>query len=657
MLQYLRTYGLLTACLTACFISLADTPADKDFKQSVRVYIRAHCSSCHNAAESKGGVNLDVYDFAYNVARRGQLFQRVIKAVEDKSMPPNNRTRMTQAERDTMVAGINRILDKALAKKDPGPVVMRRLSHREYGYTVKDLLGVDFDALSYFPSEASGGEGFDNQSRVLYMTPLLWERYYDAADSIFRQVKADNDLWSEIAPKSYRPSIFRRLANFWKSRNDHELDLWQKPSERARNIILPFAQKTYRRFLDPQEETELLTFFERVYLENWSSKNAFDNALAVVFKRMLVSPNFLFRMEANLPTNAPYQINNFELASRLSYFLWSSMPDQHLVEVAYRENLHNADVLRRETLRMIRDEKFIRFSESFVPQWLGVQDLERTHQADPDEFPEFTTSLKKALSDEVVEYFNYVFHQGNLLQLVDSDFSLLNEELASHYNVAGVEGEELRPVKFADQPRGGVLGMGAVLAATSLPTRTSPVLRGQWVLENLLGTRIPPPPPDVPDLAEAKQHVKDELDLRSLLELHREPGECQGCHQKMDPIGFGLENFDAIGRWRDNYRGSVPIDATGMLGNEQLTFNGPIELRQILLRDEDKFAENLTRKMLSYALGRGLLFLDSYTIEHLKKLMINANFKGEEFLIGLVSSYPFRHRRSDLVDQYKDNVL
>ena len=654
----IHSYGLILVCLFGHLLVTAETPADKDFHKNVRVYIRAHCSSCHNSAESKGGVNLDVYDFAFNVARRGQLFQKVVKAVEDKTMPPNNRTRMTQAERDTMVAGINRILDKALAKKDPGPQIMRRLSHREYGYTVKDLLGVDFDALAYFPSEASGGEGFDNQSRVLYMTPLLWERYYEAADSIMRQVRADDDLWSGLVPKSYQPSVFRRIGNWWKGRGDNPIELWSKPAIRARETILPLAWKTYRRFLDPQEEEELLTFFATVYTENWQKKNAFDDALAVVFKRMLVSPKFLFRMEANLPTNTPYEVNNLELASRLSYFLWSSMPDAQLYEAAYRENLHDSTVLRREAQRMISDPKFKRFSESFVPQWLGVQDLVRNHQADPNKFPEFTSSLKEALSQEVIEYFNYVFKQGDLLKLIDSDFSLINEELAQHYQVPNVVGSEMRVVHFTEQPRGGILGMGAVLAATSLPTRTSPVLRGQWVLENLLGTRIPPPPPDVPDLVEARGHVKDEFDLRGLLEFHREPSECQGCHQKMDPIGFGLENFDAIGRWRDGYReGTVAIDASGIWGADQIAFDGPLELRSILLQDKDKFAENLTRKMLSYALGRGLLFLDTHTINNLKNQMIKSNFKGEDFLIGLVNSYPFRYRRSDQVDQYKDNVL
>ncbi|MBX2815720.1 MAG: DUF1588 domain-containing protein [Saprospiraceae bacterium] len=647
--------------LIACLLLLpqlmfADTQADLDFRRQVRVHIRNHCSSCHNTIDNKGGINLDVYDFAYNVARRGELFRRVIKSLEEGSMPPSSRPPMSDAERDTMIAGINRILDKALAVKDPGPAIMRRLSHREYGYTMHDLLNVQFDATRFFPADASGGEGFDNQSRVLYMTPLLWERYYDAADSLMREVSQSPEKRSSLVTKEYRPSAFRKITNWWKAKRDRPIVIWRQPMEHAQAAIMPFAQRAYRRFLDADEEADLLHFFSTIYLQNWKKHNGFEESLMVVFKKILISPSFLFRIENNLPTENPYPVNNFELASRLSYLLWSSMPDDTLLEVAYREDLHDSLVLRREAERMMRSPKFSRFAANFAPQWLGIQDLTLVNHADPVLFPEFTPSLRQALHEEVVQYFAYVFNQGNLLQLLQSDFSMLNEELAHHYQVADVQGNHLRPVRFDDDRRGGILGMGAVLAATSLPTRTSPVLRGQWVLEKLLGKRVPPPPPDVPDLAEAKAQVHDELDLRSLLEFHREPSACQSCHQKMDPIGFGLENFDAIGRWREEYSENVEIDASGRL-SDQVSFEGPGQLKRILVEDQEAFAENFARKMLSFALGRSLQFLDTRTIDQLTDRLISSNFSGQEMLLGLVQSYPFRHRRSDLVDRYKDNKL
>ncbi|MDH3651905.1 MAG: DUF1592 domain-containing protein, partial [Saprospiraceae bacterium] len=605
--------------------------------------------------DKKAGINLDRFDFVVHVIRSGELFQKVVAAIEENKMPPPSSPAMSNADRDTMVAGILKILEKALAKPDPGPTVMRRLSHREYMYTIRDLLGVDFDALSYFPAEASGGEGFDNQAGVLYMTPLLMERYYMAADSVVRQARLASEIWRELMPKNYRPGPLRRFSNWWKQTISKQEIYWGKPANIASKIILPFATKAYRRFLDVEEEKDLISFFEKIYFQEWRGKNGFEIALTTVFKKVLVSPSFLFRMEANLPINESYPVNNFELATRLSYLLWSSMPDDLLLNVAYRENLHDPKVLRRETKRMIDDPKFERFANTFAPQWLGVQELMFESKPDKDKFPEFTPSLREAMYSEVVEYFSHVFSKGNLLQFIDSDFGLINAELARHYGIDGVEGQAFQAVHLDDRSRGGVLGMGAVLTATSLPERTSPVLRGQWVMEQLLGERVPPPPPDVPELEAAKAEVHDELDLRSLLELHRFPSSCQPCHKKMDPIGFGLENFDAIGRWRDKY-GTVAIDASGEL-EDGVVFNGPIELKNILLEEKEKFARNFTRKLLSFALGRGVEFLDSRTINDLTNQLIENNFDGSELLVSLVNSYPFRHRRSDLADRYKDNKL
>ncbi len=640
--------------LLPVFIS-ADTKDDLEFRRTVRSLLRKHCTSCHNEADKKAGVNLDRFDFVVHVIRSGELFQKVVEVVEKNKMPPPTNPPMSQADKDTMLAGILKILEKALAKPDPGPTIMRRLSHREYRYTIKDLLGVEFDALKYFPAEASGGEGFDNQTGVLYMTPLLMERYYLAADSVLTQVRNNPALWQQLAPRSYRAGPLRHFTNWWKGKISDRKVYWRKPVNIAEDIILPFANKAYRRFLSIDEEQELMSLFENIYFEEWRKKDGFEIAILTVFKKIMVSPSFLFRMEANLPINDPYPVNNFELASRMSYLLWSSMPDQHLLDAAYRENLHDPKVLRREVLRMIKDTKFDRFSENFAPQWLGVQDLIFSSKTDQEKFPEFTTSLRMAMYTEVVEYFRYIFTQGNLLQLIDSDFGLLNKELATHYGVSGIEGTDFQKVDLKESNRGGVLGMGAVLVSTSLPERTSPVLRGQWVMEQILGESVPPPPPDVPELEAAKDQVHDELDLRSLLELHRQPSSCMPCHKKMDPLGFGLENYDAIGRWREFY-GTVPIDSRGEL-EDGVVFNGPEELKEVLLSDKEKFAENFSRKLLSYALGRGVEFLDSHTIRDLTNQLIENNFNGPELMVALVNSYPFRHRRSDLADRYKDNKL
>lgn len=623
------------------------------FHRTARKMLHKHCASCHNEADKKGGINLEDFYFAVSVVRRGELFKHVVDVVKDGSMPPSNSPPMSQADKDTLIVGIERILAKALAHADPGMSVMRRLSHREYQYTIFDLLGAEFETVHYFPSEGSGGQGFDNQAGTLFISPLTMERYYNAADSIVRQIRSDKDHWRRVVPDRYTVGLGRRLINNLLSifRSDHE-PYWERPVIEARKIIIPLATKAYRRFLSKDEEDQLISFFSKVYFANWQKKESFDYAMEGVIKRILVSPNFLYRTEVNLELDHPYPVNNFELATRLSYLLWSSMPDERLLEVAYREDLHNPSVLKREVLRMMEDDKFRRFSASFAPQWLGVEELLYAPLTDQTLFPELTEGLRKAMHEEVVGYFHEVLTQRrNLLHLLDSDYAWLNEDLAKHYSIDGVEGPQFRTVSLSDRNRGGLLGMGAVLTATSLPVRTSPVLRGQWVLEQVLGEPAPPPPADVPALEDAKNNDLSELDLRSLLEVHREDKACFGCHMKMDPIGLGLENFDAIGRWRNSYD-SIPINPEGVLPDGR-HFRSPEELKAILIEDKVKFAKNFSRKMLSYAIGRNVEFIDTPTLEKLTNELINNNFDSQAFMLELVSSYPFQYRRSDLAKRYK----
>ncbi|NND07154.1 MAG: DUF1592 domain-containing protein [Saprospiraceae bacterium] len=653
-LSLLKFLGVACCLLGLNLVEVsADEKEDRRFRNNIRSVLRKHCTSCHNEAEKKGGVNLDVFDFVVHVVRRGDLFQKVIETVEMGAMPPSNRRAMSTQDRDSLVLGLRRILNNALLEPDPGEAIMRRLSHREYQYTIKDLVGIDFDARSFFPSEGSGGEGFDNQSRVLYVTPLMMERYYAAADSIMRKLKKDNSSWNMLVSEPYKPSIFRKAVAWIGGVFGVSNMKWRAPVEAAEKVLLPFAQKAYRRFLSADEEAKLLGFFSEVYFADWHAENAYESSLTTVLKRILVSPHFLFRYEANLPTVRPYPVSNFELATRLSYLLWSSMPDDTLMQVAYREDLHDSVILQREVDRMMRSLKFRRFTSSFSVQWLGVEESLLSPKADPDKFPELTPSLSQSMHSEVVDFFHYVFtEERNLLDLLDSDYGFLNQQLAAHYDLPPVEGDYVRKVAFADHRRGGVLGMGAVLMGTSLPLRTSPVLRGQWVLEQLLGDGVPPPPPDVPELTEERAGIHDELDLRTLLEKHRTAPGCMGCHKKMDPIGLGLENFDAIGRWR-NFYGVVAINPQGVLEDGR-TFASAKELRSLLLDEKEKFAKTLSRKLLSYALGRGIEFTDSPTVRELSEGLMASNFDSRQWMLDLVMSYPFRHRRSDQRDRYKD---
>lgn len=630
-----------------------DTEADKHWRKIAHPILAKHCTSCHNAADKKAGIDLDIYYYIPSVISRGETWQRIVQQIETGEMPPKGKPRMSDAEKDSLVNLVNSILSEALQEPDPGPSVIRKLSHREYSNTIKDLLDIDFDAQAYFPKEGSGGEGFDNQSRVLFMSPLLMERYYMAADSVIRALREDPKKWKVVAPFDYRPNLLRRLTNWVQGIFRDKPPNWKKASRRADKIIIPFATKALRGFIQADEQDELSQFFAEIYFGYlWKEKDGFNQAIATVIKRVLVSPNFLYRAEVNLPIHKPYAISNLELASRLSYLLWSSLPDDTLYQVAYRENLHDSKVLTREAKRMMRHPKFKRFSSAFATQWLGVEESLSSPQADPEIFPSFSSDIREAMRTEVVDYFHHVVSESNnLLELIDSDHTLLNETLATHYGIPNVKGNHFRSVSVAEYQRGGILGMGAVLTATSLANRTSPVLRGQWVLDQLLGTPAPPPPPDVPELADEKGGVHNELDLRKLLEKHRAAPACSGCHQKMDPIGFALENFDAVGRWRNYYQGEVSIDASAVLENGR-AISGPLELKEALVSEKIKFAENFARKVLSYALGRGVSFIDYPTISGMKSNLLANEFDAEEMMLSLVNSYPFKHRRSDMTDLY-----
>ncbi len=402
--------------------------------------------------------------------------------------------------------------------------------------------------------------------------------------------------------------------------------------------------------MEPEEESGIRRFFREVYTQFADREDRFDASIRESLKRILVSHNFLYRIERDPEKDRPYKISNFELASRLSFFLWSSIPDQQLLNAAYRENLHDPRVLEREVLRMLKDPKTQRLGDQFAIQWLELKKLkDPTFQVDPEVFPQFTPQLKDYMLKEVSLFFNHIMQETkDFLQLIDSDYTFANEQLAEHYGISGVKGPKMRKVKMTSADRGGVLGMAGVLTATSLPTRTSPVLRGKWVLEQILGTPAPPPPPNVPELEVSHDPTKPVESLRVLLERHRADPACRSCHEAMDPIGLGLENFDATGRWRDAY-GEEFIDPSGIMKSGEV-FEGPAELREILLGKKELFAKNFSRKMLSFALGRSLNFKDTPTIAQLQKILLETDFNSELFILEVVKSYPFRYKKSDNQD-------
>ncbi|MEK6477947.1 DUF1592 domain-containing protein [Catalinimonas sp. 4WD22] len=638
------THVLLFLLLLSYTLSTAQPKYD--FIEDIRPVLDQHCFSCHNVGKVAGGINLEKYENQGRLLDDGHIWLKVVKQLQSGQMPPDTKPRLTDEEYEILVEGINDILVSSLTENNSGRVVIRRLSHREYQYTIKDLIGVEFDAQSFFPADGSGGSGFDNYARTLFFTPLKLERYYEAADQIVEETYKNPKLWTTIVPKPYNPSIWQQ-AVLWIKRVFSDIDPLEHPTLAAKKVLIPFATKTYRRFLKPEEKDDLINLFQQVYVgsDSLSTHERFDTAIQESLKAMLISPQFLYKVEDEQPVDKPYPLSNFELASRLSYFLWSSLPDQELFEVAYRQNLHDPQVLNAQVERMLQDPKARRFAESFITQWMGITKLKNNSPVDPEKFPEFDDKLRQAMYQETVDYFTHIITDSNkLLELIDSDYAFLNESLAEHYGIPNVEGEEIRKVKLTDRSRGGVMGMGSVLASTSLPLRTSPVLRGKWVLEEILGTPPPPPPPDVGELPEESTH--EGSSLRNLLEIHRDNDACRSCHQKMDPIGFGLEHYDAIGRWRETYGTEEPIIAWDTLASGE-PFNGPVELKKILFEKQDNFARTISERMFTYAIGRSIEFVDEPTMQNLTKALIESNFNSTALIKELVNSYPFRYRTND----------
>lgn len=641
----LRVIGLLSLLFASTPLMLA---ADSvSYETDIRPLLAKRCISCHNTNMPKANVNIDNYKEQARVIADGQFWLKVLDQIKNRTMPPKAEPPLTDDEYHLLVSRIDTLLQKSLKQKNPGHVVIRRLSHAEYHYTILDLLGVDFDARNAFPSDGSGGGGFDNQGRALFFTPLKLERYYDAADKILSDVSADPAKWSRIVHYSYHPSAFQKITNWFRSWFVKSSDAFYSPGQAAEQVIYPFASKAFRRFLKDDDKAVLLKLFDQVYDQKSEIKNPqrFNESILVVLKAILVSPNFLYKIEEEPEKEGAYPLSDFEVANRLSYFLWSTMPDQELFDLAYKGQLQDTAVLAAQARRMIRDPRLKRFAENFAVQWLGISKLlDNQPMVDAEKFPGFDRKVRLNLYQEAVEFFSHVLTKSNFLDLIQSDYSFLNKELAAYYSIQGVNNNEFEQVKLPDTRRGGVLGMGSVLASTSLALRTSPVLRGKWVMEQILGISPPPPPEVVAELtSDKKQH--DALGLRKILEMHRSKPECFGCHQKMDPLGLGLENFDPAGQWRTSY-GKVAIDASGVTADGK-KFNGPAELRTILLDEKQKFARNLSTKMLSYALGRSTRFTDEPALQKLDETLLQNNFNPELFLVELVKTYPFLMKIND----------
>lgn len=774
----------------------------------MREFLARHCADCHGDSKPEGDVTLSwPADNAGLLAQR-KLWETALRRVEAGEMPPQDQPRPEAAEAASFVAGMRQRYAEAdlRAPADPGRVTMRRLNRVEYRNTIRDLVGVDFDPTTDFPSDEIG-YGFDTIGDVLTVSPLLMERYLDAAEAVMERAipstpppvakRRRQARYTEPASPDVKRLMvagFRRMSTAgkvaielgpinapfeWEADGEYELhtkvyaaadspqpvrvtllvsgkDLPQPAAEedldrlsgsvpRTSRILGSFvvtgtSKQTANEFTarvpplpgrdrvliaiekpamettqDPEntgatngEETtdapattvfvegldlsgpldsrpapqkrllacaatgsqedqtrEVLGRFLRRAFRRRVEPGELDRHVALVDKAVqsgrdwhagvqfamqaaLCSPKFLFHVESDdQPDDDGVQsLDEFQLASRLSFFLWSTMPDDELLDLADRGQLSKN--LDTQVRRMLADPRAAALVTSFAMQWLQLKRIEFI-SPDGELFPTFNNDLRTAMLQETELFVGGVFHEDrSVLELIDSDSTFVNAPLAKHYGLedayrkAGGKGKDFHRVPTADRTRGGLISQAGILTATSNPTRTSPVKRGRWVLEQLLGEPPPPPPPNVPELEESEGESAT-ASLRERMEVHRRNAACAGCHARMDAIGFALENYDAVGAFRTK-DGTFDIDADGTFPNGT-SFSGPTGLKDVLLAKKREFCRCLTEKMMTFALGRGLEPADRPTIERVVDQLESQDYKVSVLVAGIVTSDAFRQRR------------
>ncbi len=764
-----------------CVLAAADAPRTQPakavrtdtagFDANVKPILKNTCSGCHNASLSSGGVNLLPYLDPATLTNDRASWEKILQKVESGEMPPKGIPKPPKMP--AMIEYLRGEFEKADAamKPDPGRVTAKRLNRNEYRNTIRDLLAVDFRAEKELPTDDSG-YGFDNIADVLSTSPILMEKYLNAAETIASRAMGADPLPKKPIESTadFKTKTLRRL-DYSTVETSHRVDFdgeytvrFGFPGERGADAkpvkmgfymdgelvntidvetkpsklvyFNPFSDGEMRVYLPEGDHVFRAAFLNDDFVKTISSdkeayndkKNKYIGSITFVgpfpskvekasrkkilicdpasghvcverivanlahhaFRRpvtraevaaymkfvgeakaqgqsteqgiqlaleaMLVSPDFLFRIERDTdPTDAgkAHRLSDMELATRLSYFLWSSMPDDQLMSLAESNKLHDPAVLDGQVKRMLGDKKAAAFADNFAGQWLEVRNLDSI-MPDPDKFPEWTPGLKEDFRTETRLFFEYVLTENRpIAEMINARYTFLNESLAKFYGVEGVKGPDFRKVDLTTDQRGGILTQGAVLAVSSYPNRTSPTIRGKYVLSNVLGTPPPPPPPDVPALDTTR--VGSDISLRQQLEIHRANPVCASCHSKMDVLGFGLENYNAIGKWR-TMDGKFPVDVGGTMPNGK-SFQTAAEMRAVLEgSDMPQVTRCLTEKVMTYALGRGMQAYDNRTLNQIQKKVDAGGARFQTLIYEVVRSLPFQSRRGEEISTLqKDN--
>jgi len=581
------------------------TDAKRSFKDHVEPFVKQYCAECHGD-RPKAGLNLKVAVRKPGDPAFSRKWMECIANVNAHDMPPDDADQPTEEERQRFLDSLAKL--KYLSSRDPGPFVIRRLTKSEYGNTLHDLLGVDASIAAELPNEVAG-EGYMNS-----LSPLQSEQYLSIANAALQKMPTEAQ---------------QRLLG--------------DKNTAVREVARTLARRAYRR---PPTEAEL-DVLVRVFDLGRTNKLDRTASLRLMLKAVLVSPQFLFITPAK-DAEASQKIvllDDYQLAARLSYLLWATMPDAELSELADAGKLHEPAVLKAQTKRLLADPRARALFDGFGAQWLGLSEL-KDKTFDPAKFPQMTGEMRSAMVEEARQFFESIVRENrSVVSFVDSDYTFLNGTLATLYGMEKtITGPQMRQVKLTNPNRGGILGMPGILATTSFPNRTSPVNRGVWVLEQVLGEHVPPAPPNVPTLEKQDQKKVGNLTLRQRTELHRTNAVCNNCHKILDPIGFGLENFDAIGRWRDEDDTGGKIDAAGELPGGK-HFSSPKQLKTLIAARKDDLTRNLAEKLLAYALCRKLGGYDEIVVDRMMKTITKDGYKMQTLITEIVTSYPFTNRR------------
>ncbi|WP_165603675.1 DUF1592 domain-containing protein [Planctopirus hydrillae] len=633
------------------FTSMTHAADPVAFDRDAKPYLKKYCFSCHDDKKMEGELNLAVYKEPQRVLESLPKWETIIQRVKAKEMPPEGSPQPSEEEFQRFLSWYGtlprpenecrNLATDATQNFYQGYVMSRRLTRAEYANSVRDLFNYDFQILPRIPADGAGGEGFDTNGSSLFTSAILAEKYLDVATDVASQLLPEN---LREQPATMKPGEGSPSTNPLETARHKLLAHWPgaglTPREAARLNLEPFVKRAYRRPIHKEDLEPLLALFDQASQRG----DPFPQAMRLPLMAILISPHFLFLAEPEPSQEGVHALPPYPLASRLSYFLWSSLPDDELLQLAESGQLLQDDVLKAQVRRMLADPRVRGLGENFGMQWLGLSQFGETTRPDAKLFPEFDRDLLEAMRQESIETLTEVFRKNRSLRdLLVADYVFVNDRLAEHYGLPKPGSNTMVQVSLTDDQkyRGGLVTQGAVMVHTSYPFRTSPVLRGRWVLEEVLGSKVPPPPPGVPPLPEHDPNAPP-LSLRERLEKHRQDPACAACHNRMDPLGFGLENFDVLGRFRTTEAG-LAIDASGKLPSGE-NFSGPAEMKQILLKRKGEFLRNLTKKMLGYALGRGLNKFDQCVIKETLEALKSHDDKSGVLVEQIVLSYPFRHR-------------